>query len=57
MRKFAQECPVLLIVQQPAAQLPWFHIVKLLSITDLDCFATLAMTKIMPTGRIERPAY
>jgi hypothetical protein len=27
MRFFAQECPSGLIGQQPAAQLPWFHLV------------------------------
>lgn len=31
MRHFAQECPELQIGQQPAAQLPWFHIVILLT--------------------------
>jgi predicted nuclease of restriction endonuclease-like (RecB) superfamily len=35
MRFFAQECPDLLIGQQPADQLPWFHIVTILTkITD-----------------------
>lgn len=31
MRFFAQHCPDGLIGQQPAAQLPWFHIVTLLT--------------------------
>ena len=31
MRHFAQECPDQRIGQQPAAQLPWFHIVTLLT--------------------------
>lgn len=31
MRLFAQECPDFLIVQQSAAQLPWFHIVTLIT--------------------------
>ncbi len=31
MRNFAQACPDLQIGQQPAAQLPWFHIVTLLT--------------------------
>lgn len=31
MRLFAEQCPVDPIVQQPAAQLPWFHIVTLLT--------------------------
>jgi predicted nuclease of restriction endonuclease-like (RecB) superfamily len=35
MKVFAQLCPALLIGQQPAAQLPWFHIVTLLTkVTD-----------------------
>jgi len=34
MRYFAEHCPTLQIGQQPAAQLPWFHIVVLL--TKLD---------------------
>jgi predicted nuclease of restriction endonuclease-like (RecB) superfamily len=31
MRYFAEHCPDILIGQQPAAQLPWFHIVTLLT--------------------------
>ena len=31
VRLFAQECPQMLFVQQPAAQLLWFHIVTLLT--------------------------
>lgn len=31
MRDFARECPALLIGQQSAAQLPWFHIVTLIT--------------------------
>lgn len=31
MRTFAERCPDLLIGQQPAAQLPWFHLVTLLT--------------------------
>lgn len=31
MKAFAQACPELTIGQQPAAQLPWFHIVALLT--------------------------
>ena len=31
MRRFAQECPDQRIGQQPAAQLPWFHIVTLIT--------------------------
>jgi hypothetical protein len=31
MKVFAQECPDLLIGQQPAAQLPWFHIVTVIT--------------------------
>jgi predicted nuclease of restriction endonuclease-like (RecB) superfamily len=37
MRVFAELCPALQIGQQPAAQLPWFHIVTLLTkVTDPD---------------------
>ncbi len=37
MRFFAELCPVLQIGQQPADQLPWFHIVTLLTkVTDPD---------------------
>lgn len=31
MRLFAEQCPDMRFVQQPAAQLPWFHIVTLLT--------------------------
>ncbi len=31
MRRFAEQCPELKFVQQAAAQLPWFHIVTLLT--------------------------
>lgn len=31
MRLFAEHCPEMQFVQQPAAQLPWFHIVSLLT--------------------------
>jgi len=31
MRLFAEQCPGLLFVQQSAAQLPWFHVVTLLT--------------------------
>lgn len=31
MKFFAQQCPGGLIGQQPAAQLPWFHLVTLLT--------------------------
>ncbi|MCX7099025.1 MAG: PDDEXK nuclease domain-containing protein [Methylococcales bacterium] len=37
MRFFAEQCPDGLIGQQPAAQLPWFHIVTLLTkLTDTE---------------------
>ena len=37
MRFFAELCPALQIGQQPADQLPWFHIVTLLTkVTDPD---------------------
>jgi predicted nuclease of restriction endonuclease-like (RecB) superfamily len=31
MKAFAQDCPDLLIGQQPAAQLPWFHIITVIT--------------------------
>ena len=34
MRYFAEQCPLCLIGQQPAAQLPWFHIVTILTKTQ-----------------------
>ncbi len=34
MRQFAEKCPDLTIGQQPAAQLPWFHIVTILTKID-----------------------
>lgn len=36
MKAFAQACPAGLIGQQPAAQLPWFHIVTLLSKVSVE---------------------
>jgi predicted nuclease of restriction endonuclease-like (RecB) superfamily len=36
MKFFAQECPSGLIGQQPAAQLPWFHLVTLLTKVPLE---------------------
>jgi predicted nuclease of restriction endonuclease-like (RecB) superfamily len=36
MKFFAQTCPVGLIGQQPAAQLPWFHLVTLLTKVSAD---------------------
>jgi hypothetical protein len=32
MRYFAEQCPAVKIGQQPAAQLPWFHIVMILTL-------------------------
>jgi len=43
MQRFARECPDLQFAQQPAAQLPWFHIVVLLNqIPDDDTRAWYA---------------
>lgn len=36
MKYFAQLCPAVLIGQQPAAQLPWFHLVTLLTKVSSD---------------------
>lgn len=36
MRAFAERCPGCRIGQQPAAQLPWFHLVTLLTKVDRD---------------------
>jgi len=36
MRAFAEKCPECRIGQQPAAQLPWFHLVTLLTKVDRD---------------------
>jgi len=52
MKYFAQECPDFLIGQQSAAQLPWFHIVTLitkLSDNNLrDWYATQALDQNWP---------
>jgi len=52
MKVFAQECPALQIGQQSAAQLPWFHIVTLitkLSDPDLrDWYAREALERSWP---------
>jgi predicted nuclease of restriction endonuclease-like (RecB) superfamily len=36
MKFFAQQCPNVLIGQQPAAQLPWFHLVTLITKVSVD---------------------
>jgi len=36
MRFFAEKCPTGLIGQQPADQLPWFHVVTLLTKVSAD---------------------
>jgi predicted nuclease of restriction endonuclease-like (RecB) superfamily len=46
MKKFAQECPDLLILQQPVAKLPWSHIIRLLGITDLQTRGWYALQAI-----------
>jgi predicted nuclease of restriction endonuclease-like (RecB) superfamily len=52
MRFFAQECPDFLIGQQSAAQLPWFHIVTLITkLTDpalRDWYARTALEQAWP---------
>jgi predicted nuclease of restriction endonuclease-like (RecB) superfamily len=56
MKYFAQECPDRLIGQQSADQLPWFHIVTLitsLSDTDLrDWYAREALHRSWPRGTL-----
>ena len=47
MRFFAQHCPEGLIGQQPADQLPWFHIVTLL--TKLNFYLTAVDAQIKAT--------
>lgn len=36
MRQFASACPTMRFLQQPAAELPWFHIVTLLTAVEDD---------------------
>jgi predicted nuclease of restriction endonuclease-like (RecB) superfamily len=51
MKAFAQTCPDLQLGQQPAAQLPWFHIVILLTkIPELDDYAKLLGRAAPRTG-------
>lgn len=49
MRLFAEQCPELQFVQQPAAQLPWFHIVSLLTkitnLADREWYATRSISE------------
>jgi predicted nuclease of restriction endonuclease-like (RecB) superfamily len=56
MRLFARECPDLLILQQPAAKLPWFHLVTLLtSLQDntlRDWYAREALQRSWPRGTL-----
>lgn len=58
MRVFAQECPDLRIGQQSAAQLPWFHIVTLLTkLTDpslREWYARAAVEGSWPRETLER---
>ncbi|RRJ98937.1 DUF1016 domain-containing protein [Opitutaceae bacterium TAV4] len=47
MRHFAENCPACQFGQQPAAQLPWFHIVTLITKSkpnDREWYATRAVT-------------
>lgn len=52
MKFFAQECPNLQIGQQSAAQLPWFHIVTLITkLSDpvlRDWYAREALERLWP---------
>ena len=56
MKAFAQKCPDFLIGQQSAAQLPWFHIVTLItSLSDtnlLDWYAREALHRSWPRGTL-----
>jgi len=56
MKTFARECPDLQIGQQPAAQLPWFHIVTLLTkISEpklRDWYAVAALEQGWPRGTL-----
>ena len=56
MRLFARECPDLLILQQPAAKLPWFHLVTLLtSLQDntlRNWYAQQALQRSWPRGTL-----
>ena len=56
MRYFAQECPNLLIGQQSADQLPWFHIVTLIThLSDnniRDWYAREALQRSWPRGTL-----
>ena len=56
MRLFARECPDLLILQQPAAKLPWFHLVTLLtSLQDnalRNWYAQEALQRSWPRGTL-----
>lgn len=56
MRLFARECPDLLILQQAAAKLPWFHLVTLLtSLQDStlrNWYAQEALQRSWPRGTL-----
>jgi predicted nuclease of restriction endonuclease-like (RecB) superfamily len=56
MRLFARECPELLILQQPAAKLPWFHLVTVLtSLQDntlRNWYAREALQRSWPRGTL-----
>ena len=56
MRTFAQGCPDLRIGQQPAAQLPWFHLVTLLTKVDREdereWLCSRAVPALAPPGHI-----
>src|SRR5580658_7574343 len=56
MRFFAQHCPDGLIGQQPADQLPWFHVVTLLTKVSVEAerewYATLAIAQGWSRGTL-----
>lgn len=50
MRFFAEKCPTGLIGQQPADQLPWFHLVTLLTKVSTDSERVWYATQIIQKG-------
>lgn len=50
MKSFAEKCPTGLIGQQPAAQLPWFHLVTLLTKVSADTEREWYATQVIRHG-------
>jgi len=50
MKYFAQICPAGLIGQQPAAQLPWFHLITLLTKVSADTEREWYATQVLRQG-------